>query len=57
MASAAAYTAAEDHVPSAAQQFAPLTEQAGARLVRGCGRERSPALYVLDAGVARSVLC
>ncbi|MEV1066125.1 hypothetical protein [Streptomyces sp. NPDC050263] len=34
----AAYTAAEAHMPSAAQQFAALAEQTAARLVRGRGR-------------------
>ncbi|WP_330293414.1 hypothetical protein [Streptomyces sp. NBC_00576] len=34
----AAYTAAEAHMPSAAQQFAALTDQTAARLVRGRGR-------------------
>lgn len=34
----AAHTAAEAHMPSAAQQFAALAEQTAARLVRSRGR-------------------
>ncbi|MFJ4526546.1 hypothetical protein ACIP4Y_37540 [Streptomyces sp. NPDC088810] len=34
----AAYTAAEAHLPSAAEQFAALAEQTAARLVWGRGR-------------------